>query len=167
MKWVAAIYALSLTGSAAAQCLLCAPTVGNQPTAPAVPLTISVETTLDMGRAAHLSRTGAGNITIDPQTGARRVSGQLADLGGMAVQGMIRLTGAPFAAVTVSMPNRVQLNAPDGSTADIIDLKTNNGSNVTLDAQGKLAIAFGGRLIVTGGSAGDFRGRIPVTADYR
>jgi hypothetical protein len=167
MKWIAAILALLLTGPAAAQCLLCTPNVSNQPTAPALPLTISVETTLDMGRAAHLSRNGAGNITIDPQTGARRVSGQLADLGGMAVQGVIRLTGSPFAAVTISMPNKVQLNAPDGSTADIVDLKTNNGSNVSLDAQGKLAISFGGRLVVTGGSAGDFRGRIPVTADYR
>jgi Domain of unknown function (DUF4402) len=167
MKWTAALIAMLLTGPANAQCLLCTPNLGNQPTTPQVPLTISVETTLDMGRAAHLSRNGAGNITIDPQTGARRVSGQLADLGGMAVQGMIRLTGAPFAAITISMPNRVQLNAPDGSTADIIDLKTNNGANVTLDAQGKLAVAFGGKLQVNGGSAGDFRGRIPVTADYR
>lgn len=167
MKWIAAILALSLTGPATAQCLLCTPNAGNKPTAPQVPLTISVETTLDMGRAAHLSRNGAGNITIDPQTGARRVSGQLADLGGLAVQGMIRLTGAPFAAVTISMPNKVQLTAPDGSTADIVDIKTNGGSNIALDSQGKLAVAFGGKLIVNGGSAGDFRGRIPVTADYR
>lgn len=167
MKWIAAILALSLTGSAAAQCLLCTPKAGNQPTAPQVPLNIMVEATLDMGRAAHLSRNGAGNITIDPQTGARRVSGQLADLGGLSLKGMIRLTGAPFAAVIISMPNRVQLTSPDGSTADVIDIKTDMGSNVTLDAQGRLAVAFGGRLIVTGGSAGDFRGRIPVTADYR
>jgi multidrug efflux pump subunit AcrA (membrane-fusion protein) len=149
-----------------AQCRLCAPGV-NAPPAAQVPLNIAVDATLDLGRAAQTLRNGAGAINLDPRSGARTVTGTLADLGGLSLRGTVRLTGAPFAAVVVSLPNRIQLTAPDGSTADIVEIRTDLGSNAALDAQGRLSVGFGGRLIVTGGAAGDFRGRIPVTADYR
>lgn len=167
MKWFTPLMLMALPSAAPAQCLLCAAKPGNQPTAPSVPLTISVETTLDLGRAAHLTRNGAGTITLDPQTGARTVSGQLADLGGLSLKGTVRLTGAPFAAVVISLPSKVQLTAPDGSTADIMNISADTPANATLDAQGRLTVSFGGRLLVNGGAAGDFRGGIPVTADYR
>ncbi len=150
-----------------AQCRLCAPGPGEVPRAPAVPLRIDVEAALDLGRAAQIRMGGGGKISIDPQTGARKVSGALADLGGFSFKGTVRLSGEAFAPVAVSVPLRIPLTAPDGSTAEVVDIRTDLSPNATLDAQGKLTFGFGGVLIVTGGQSGDFRGRIAVVADYR
>ncbi len=132
-----------------------------------IPLGIRVEATLDLGRAAQTRPGGGGSITLDAQTGARRVSGSLADLGGMALKGVVRLEGEPFAPVVVTLPPRIELRALDGSTAEIVELRSDLPPGAVLDAQGALSFRFGGRLIVTGGQAGDFRGRIPVVAEYR
>jgi Domain of unknown function (DUF4402) len=161
------LFALIAVAPAHGQCRLCAPASDAKPVSAAVPLNISVDATLDLGRAAQTVRNGAGTINLDARSGARTVSGTLADLGGMSMKGTVRLSGTPFAPVTVSLPNKIQLIAPDGSTADVVEIRTDIGSNAVLDVQGRLSVSFGGRLIVTGGAAGDFRGRIPVTADYR
>jgi Domain of unknown function (DUF4402) len=158
---------VALPPMASAQCQLCAPGPGTTSKLPAKPLQIEIDAALDLGRAAHLGQTTSGTVSIDPNTGARQVTGGLADLGGMSLKGTVRLSGDPFAPVTVSLPNRITLNAPDGSTADVVDLKTNLSPNAALDSQGRLTFAFGGRLVVTAGAAGDFRGRIPISADYR
>ena len=150
-----------------ALCRLCAPSAVEGPSAPAIPLTIQIDAALDLGRAAQTRPGGAGGISIDAQTGARRVTGTLADLGGFSLKGMVVLTGQPFAAVVVTLPNRITLTSPDGSQADVVDIRTDLSPAATLNAQGKLFFGFGGKLIVTNGTAGDFRGRIPVTADYR
>ncbi len=149
------------------ECRLCAPTTAGQANAPSIPLSIGIEAGLDLGRAAQTHANGAGTITIDPQTGVRRVSGTLTDLGGLSFKGAVRLTGQPFAPVMVSMPGRISLTTVDGSTADVIDIQTDLRPGAMLDSQGKLNVAFGGRLIVTSGQAGEFRGRIPVVAEYR
>lgn len=150
-----------------AQCRLCPPISGAAPAAALLPLRVEIDASLDLGRAAQTRPQGAGTIEMDAISGARRVTGTLADLGGMALKGVVRLTGTPFAPVAISLPARVRLVSPDGSTADVVNLRTDVGANATLDAAGRLNVAFGGRLVVTGGVAGDFRGRIPVTADYR
>jgi Domain of unknown function (DUF4402) len=147
----------ALPSMASAQCQLCAPGSGTTSKLPAKPLQIEIDAALDLGRA----------VSIDPVTGARRVTGGLADLGGMSLKGTVRLTGDPFAPVAVSLPNRITLSATNGSTADVVDLKTDLSPNAALDSQGRLTFAFGGRLIVTAGTAGDFRGRIAISADYR
>ena len=158
---------LAVSSPSRADCRLCAPGVNKLPAAPSVPLRIEVEAALDLGRAAQIRAGGGGMISLDPKTGERRVSGGLADLGGFSLKGTVRLTGEPFAPVSVSMPNRIPLTASDGSSADVIEIRTDLSPNATLDAQGHLTFAFGGRLIITAGQAGDFRGRITVVADYR
>ncbi len=150
-----------------AQCRLCAPVPGEAPKAPTVPLRIDVEAALDLGRAAQIHIGGGGKISLDPQTGMRKVSGALADLGGFSFKGTVRLSGEPFAPVLVSLPHQIPLTAPDGSRAEVVDIRTDLSPVATLDAQGKLNVAFGGVLIVTAGQSGDFRGRIAVVADYR
>ncbi len=159
--------ALVLASPAFGQCQLCAPSSAGQPVARAIPLSISVEAALDLGRAAQTRPSGGGTISIDAQTGVRRVTGSLADLGGFSLKGMVSLNGEPFAPVFVSVPTSIALTAPDGSTANVVDIRTDLPSGATLDAQGKLSFRFGGRLIVTAGQAGDFRGRIAIVADYR
>ena len=161
------LFALSLSSSAYAECRLCAPDTKKLPERINVPLRVEVEAALDLGRAAQINAGGGGTISLDPRTGERRVAGGLTDLGGFSLKGTVRLTGEPFAPVAVSMPARIPLTAPDGSRADVIDIQTDLSPTATLDGQGQLTFAFGGRLIVTAGQAGDFRGRISVVADYR
>jgi hypothetical protein len=155
---------LLLASPLAAQCRLCAPGSGITRAADARPLTIEVEAALDFSRAA--GNGSGGSIAIDERTGARRVAG-LADLGGIAIKGSVRLTGEPFRHVRVSLPSSVRLMAPDGSSAEATDLRTDLPPDAMLDATGELRFAFGGRLIVTGNAAGEFRGRIPIVADYQ
>jgi Domain of unknown function (DUF4402) len=147
-----------------AQCRLCAPGSGTTKVDDARPLTIEVEAALDFSRAAG-NGTG-GSIAIDERTGARRVAG-LSDLGGFAIKGSVRLTGEPFRHVRVSLPASVRLMAPDGSSAEAVDLRTDLPPDPALDASGELHFSFGGRLVVTGNAAGEFRGRIPIVADYQ
>jgi Domain of unknown function (DUF4402) len=158
---------VAMAAPAGAQCRLCAPGAVAEAKAPALPLRIDIEAALDLGRAAQLRVGGGGTISIDPLTGARRVSGELADLGGFSFKGTVRLSGEPFAPVTITLPARTPLLAPDGSSADVVDIHTDLSPGAALDAQGKLTFAFGGRLVVTSGQAGDFRGRIAIVADYR
>lgn len=157
---------LMLTPTAgAAQCRLCAPDAEGTAaaTTPVRPLSIEVEDALDLGRAA--TRGGGGSIAIDERTGTRRVEG-LVDLGGFAIKGAVRLTGEPNARVRVSLPASVRLIAPDGSNADAVDLRTDLPPAARLGADGTLRFAYGGRLVVPGGTVGDFRGRVAITADY-
>ena len=63
------------------------------------PLRVEVETQLDMGRVAVGAMGGA--VELDPLSGARRLSGDVVDLGGFAVTGTVIVTGEPGAAVRV------------------------------------------------------------------
>lgn len=160
----AALPLLLLASASHGQCRLCSPSEATQTSESARPLNIDIEASLDLGRAAGNGR--GGTITVDERTGQRTVAG-LADLGGMAIKGTVRLTGQPFRHVRVSLPTSVRLVAPDGSSAEAIDLRTNLSPDPALDANGELRFHFGGRLVVSGGNSGEFRGRIPITADYQ
>lgn len=155
---------LLLASPIGAQCRLCGPETQVSPKADVQPLNIEVETALDFSRAAGTG--GGGSIDIDERTGARRVAG-LADLGGIAIKGSVRLTGMPHARVRVSLPTTVRLLAPNGSSAEAVDLRTDLPPDPVLDATGELRFSFGGRLVVSGSAAGEFRGRIPIVADYQ
>ncbi|MBA3895618.1 MAG: DUF4402 domain-containing protein [Sphingomonadaceae bacterium] len=149
-----------------AECRLCAPAPETAAKAPAQPLEIEIEAGLDFSRAAHRANTG-GTIAVDERSGGRTIGGGLIDLGGLALKGQVRLTGAPFARVRISLPPSIRLSAPNGGSAEVSGLETDLGPDPALDAQGRLSFSFGGRLIVAGGASGDFRGLIPITADYR
>jgi Domain of unknown function (DUF4402) len=160
-----ATLAALVASPAMAQCRLCAPASDAGPGAPTRPLTIDVDAGLDFSRAAQTTR-GGGSIRIDARTGSRMVTG-LDDLGGMGLKGAARLTGEPLARVGISLPASILLTAPDGSVAEVTDLRTDLPPDSQLDATGQLSFSFGGRLVVSGGQAGSFRGRIPVTVEYR
>lgn len=160
---------LALSGyvplAAAQQCRLCAPSTPAATAAPARPISISVETMLDLGRAAQDGR-GGGSISIDEQSGIRSVKGLVA-LGGIAVRGTVRITGEPFRALRITLPATATMINSEGGTALIAGIRSTVGPNPALDANGTLSFDFGGRLQVKAGDAGDYRGRIAVTADYQ
>ena len=153
---------------AAAQCLLCAPDKAGGAAAQyksAVPLRIDVETQLDMGRVA----VGAmgGEVELDPMSGARRVRGDVVDLGGFALTGVVTVRGEPGAEVRVILPATVDLEGGYGRTARVTGLVTDLSAAPRLGPDGRLQFRFGGRLQIAGLDDGDYRGRIPVTVEYQ
>lgn len=167
---IAAALALS-PDDAQAQCRLCATSSGSaslsRPTdgQPEIPLQIEITTDLDFSRLAVLGNSG-GVVRIDPMSGNRQIQGSIANLGGMALHGQGRLTGEPGRSVRIFLPERIQLSAPNGATAELERLETNLPELARLDQTGRLTFAFGGQLRVRGDASGQFRGRIAITANY-
>lgn len=153
---------------AAGQCMLCGKDEGASALVrhkAETPLRVEVETQLDMGRVA--AGTGGGEVAIDPMTGARRLSGNVVDLGGFALTGVVTVSGEPGAEVRVYLPATVDLESGDGRTARVTGLATDLSPTPRLGPDGRLQFRFGGRLQVAGASGGDYRGRIPVTVEYQ
>ena len=130
-----------------------------------VPLKLEITSGLQFSRLA-LSRDGWGSVSIDPATGSKEMEGNVQDLGGRVFEGKARITGEPLRAVRIDLPPKVWLRAPDGSKAELIDMRTDLGSFPTLDATGNLEFKFGGTLVVNGMGSGRLRGRIPIEVSY-
>ena len=154
-----------------AQCRLCdtgsaTPGLANAADGkPEIPLQIEITTDLDFSRLALLGSDG-GVVSIDPKSGGRQIQGGIANLGGLALHGEGRLTGEPGRSVRIFLPERIQLSAPNGSTAELERLETDLPPLARLDQTGRLTFAFGGQLRVRGDANGQFRGRIAITATY-
>lgn len=129
------------------------------------PLRIEIRSSLDFSRAAAAGNSG-GSITIDPDNGARTVSGDVLDLGGAPFAGSAIITGEPGRAIRIEMPAAIRLGNATGGSVEIINLRTNLSPAPRLDPYGRLEFAFGGNLLLKGNVAGQFRGRIPITAEY-
>ena len=158
-------FALSLSGSTAAAqaCQLCE-SVPSAAKVPLRPLAVSIDATLDFSTAVHTNR-GAGSITVDARTGRRQLIG-LISIGGPALVGTVTITGEPFARVVVDMPASILLNSNLGAVADVTQIRSDLPPHPMIGQDGRLVFTFGGRLTVRDEAAGDFRGRIPITADY-
>lgn len=79
---------------------------------------IEITANLDFSRMALLSN-GGGAVSIDPVSGGKHIRASIANLGGMALHGEGRLTGEPGRNVRIFLPERIQLSAPNGSTAEL------------------------------------------------
>jgi hypothetical protein len=160
-----AVSLLGLPAAAGAQaCQLCAA----QPAAqakPARPLNIDIDTALDFSLAAHTD-VGAGSIELDARTGERRFMG-LIGVGGPALRGVVRITGEPFRRVRIELPATIRLNSTMGAKADVTGIRTTLGPDPMIGADGTLTFHFGGRLSVIDDAAGEFHGRVKISADYQ
>ena len=160
--------AFAAAPAAASPCLLCAPegeAVTASGRAAQAPLRVEVETQLDFSRIA----VGAmgGEVELDPVTGTRRLRGDVVNLGGFALNGVVTVRGEPGAAVRVILPASVDLEGGHGRTARVAGLITDLPPAPRLGPDGRLVFRFGGRLQVAGLDDGDYRGRIPVTVEYQ
>lgn len=150
-----------------AQCLLCdksAAVAGPLADPDGVPLRIEISAQLDFSRIATGS--GGGSVTVDPQSGARRLSGNLRDLGGGGLTGEAIVSGAPGHAVRINLPAEILLDGDGGRSARMIDLATDLGPAPRLGTDGRLRFRFGGRLQLSGDDEGNYRGRIPISVEY-
>lgn len=130
-----------------------------------IPISIDITTQLDFSRAA-LSGANGGAIELDPDNGDRRVDGGLLDLGGSALAGSAVIRGEPGRPVRIDIPTTIRMTSSTGGSIEIWGLRTNLNRTPQLDSSGRLSFSFGGRLVVRGSTAGTFRGRIPITAQY-
>lgn len=155
--------------AAAAPCQLCAQDsaqgVAARRVSDAVPLHVEVDTQLDFSRVAVGA--AGGTVEVDPASGARRLGGDIVDLGGFAVSGVVSVRGAPGAELRVFLPATVELAGTGGRTARVTGLATDLPAAPRLGPDGRLRFRFGGRLQVDAQGDGDYRGRIPVTVEYQ
>lgn len=151
-----------LAGAGAESCLVCASGSAESRSAP---LTVEIVSDLEFSRMALTGRQ-EGKAKIDPQTGSRKIEGGLVGLGGLTFKGRARVTGQPLRSVRIELPATITMTAPGGGKAELTDLVTDAPAVPTLDSAGRLEFGFGGRLTVTGGGGGNFRGRIPISVDY-
>lgn len=156
--------ALMLTAPAAAQsdCRLCYSESGKPGERP---LTLEIFADLNFAKLALAGREG-GSAELDAASGSKRTGGAVVNLGGMAVTGRGRVTGAPLKEVRIDLPRSVPMSAPDGGTAELTGFTTDLPGRPTLDANGELTFSFGARLVIRGARGGNYRGRIPITVDY-
>jgi hypothetical protein len=130
------------------------------------PLALEIFADLNFSRLALAGREG-GSAEVDAATGSKRTGGAVVNLGGMAVTGRGRVTGAPLREVRIALPQSVPMTAPDGGEAELTGFTTDLPSRPTLDANGELVFSFGARLVLKGGGrGGNYRGRIPISVDY-
>lgn len=154
---------------ASAQCLLCSDNgtpsssiVGG--TLPELPLRVEVIADLDFSRL--VAGQGGGSITLDPRSGNGQARGDVASLGGYGFSGRVIVTGTPLRNVRISLPDSITLTASNGRTARVTQISTGEAPVRSLGVAGRLEFSFGGKLDLSGGEDGDFRGRIPVTVSY-
>jgi len=131
-------------------------------------LEITIETDINFGRLVLIGD-GEGKVLLDLNTGEKRTSGEIDDLGGLAVSGTARITGAPNQAVRVFLPTRVKMTDAGGASAELNDVVTDLPALPLLDIDGQLEFRFSGTLITSADTArgGKLRGRVPISVEYQ
>jgi hypothetical protein len=157
---------LALPTTVEAQCRLCEqPTTSAPIDKPSGDVDLQIETNLSFDRML-LSGTGAGAATIRAD-GSNGVEGSVLELGPRATVGTVLVHGEPNRAVRVDLPRRIQLFSLTGGQATLDDVTADVPTITRLDAAGNLSFHFGGRLIMSGDSDGQFRGDLPITVEYQ
>lgn len=152
-------------GHVAAQCRLCGQPTTQAPVAtPDADVQLQLETTLSFDRLV-LSGAGNGAATIRPDGGTGN-EGSVSSISSRATVGMVTVHGAPNRALRVDIPRRIDLYSLSGGHIILDDVTTDLPSTPRLDAAGNLNFHFGGRLLVTGDTDGQYRGDLPITVEY-
>ena len=151
---------------ASGQCRLCAtPTTVMTQSPGSDGITLDIETRLDFDRLI-LAGEGQGAAVIRPD-GSNRAEGALAALSPRAMVGTAIVHGTPDRAIRVELPPRVNLYSVSGGQIAVDDIVTDLPSLPRLDSAGNLSFRFGGRVRISGGTDGDYRGDMPITVEYQ
>jgi hypothetical protein len=151
---------------ASGQCRLCAtPTTVMAQSPDGQGITLDIETRLDFDRLI-IAGEGQGAAVIRPD-GSNRTEGSLAALSPRAMVGTAIVHGAPDRVVRVELPPRISLFSVSGGQIAVDDIVTDLPSLPRLDSAGNLSFKFGGRVRISGGSDGDYRGDMPITVEYQ
>jgi hypothetical protein len=150
---------------AAAQCRLCdAPSTERPADSADGDVELRVETGLDFDRLIFTG-SGMGAATVRPD-GSNGAEGIVQAVGPRATVGTILVHGTPGRALRVEVPHRIELYSVNGGRITLDQVTTDLPAAPRLDSAGNLSFRFGGRLVVTGNSDGQYRGDLPITVEY-
>ena len=130
------------------------------------PLTIEIWSDLNFSKLALTGRAG-GSAELAASGGAKQTTGDLIDLGGISVSGHGKITGMPLREVRIELPDRVDMTTVDDGHAELAHFTTDLPTHPALNANGELEFNFGARMVLSGGRGGNYRGRIPISVDYK
>lgn len=157
--------ALAAPAAAPAQCRLCdTPTTASDNSAAGNPISLQIDAALDFDRLV-LFGAGEGTAALLPD-GSRQVSGMIQALSSRAMVGSAMVRGEPGRSVRIDLPQRIELYSVSGGRIVIDRIVSDLPVDARLDGAGLISFRFGGRLHVTGDAEGDYRGEIPITAEY-
>jgi hypothetical protein len=150
---------------ALAQCRLCdTPTTSRNSERDPGEIRLEVETSLDFDRLV-VDGEGEGSAIIRPD-GSSSAAGSVTEIGPRAMVGTVVLRGEPGRTVRIELPRRIILYSLSGGQVVFEDVLSDLPSLPKLDSNGVLTFRFGGRLRVSGNSEGDYRGDLPIIAEY-
>ena len=150
---------------AAAQCRLCdAPTTVAPVEAASGAIDLQIEASLDFDRLVLLGA-GEGTAQLRPD-GSTSVSGMVGAISNRAMVGSATVRGEPGRAVRIDLPRQIQLYSLSGGRISVDEIVSNLPASPRLDSTGALSFRFGGRIRLTGDAEGDYRGDMPITAEY-
>ena len=157
--------AFSASPPARAQCRLCStPTTSAEPEGSKNGVTLDVQAGLNFDKLIVLGPSG-GTAVLRPD-GSRQMSGSIEAIGARAMVGEAHVRGEPGRTIRIDLPRRIELFSVGGSQIVIDEIETDLPPMPRLDSTGTLTFRFGGRLQVRGEAEGDFRGDLPITAEY-
>ena len=150
---------------ASAQCRLCdTPTTIRDDQSAKGEVRLEIETSLNFDRLV-LSGEGEGSAMLRPD-GSSTIAGAVADMSPRAMVGTVTVRGEPGRAIRVDLPRRIVLHSLSGGEVTFDEIVSDLPSVPRLDPAGNLTFRFGGRLRVSGDAEGDYRGDLPITAEY-
>jgi len=150
---------------ASAQCRLCdTPTTIRDDQSAKGEVRVEIETSLNFDRLV-LSGEGEGSAMLRPD-GSSTIAGAVADMSPRAMVGTVTVRGEPGRAIRIDLPRRIVLHSLSGGEVTFDDVVSDLPSVPRLDPAGNLTFRFGGRLRLSGDAEGDYRGDLPITAEY-
>lgn len=165
LVFVTALACLGAGSVAPAQCRLCTtPTTAPDEGQLDDKIALDVQTSLNFDQLV-VDGGSSGSATIRPD-GTTLNAGSVADISPRAMVGTVVLHGQPGRTIRVELPTRIVLHSIGGGEIVFDDVASNLPSLPRLDDSGSLTFRFGGRLHVTGDAEGQYRGDLPITAEY-
>ncbi|HEX6661538.1 MAG TPA: DUF4402 domain-containing protein [Sphingomicrobium sp.] len=164
---IAALLLLSsaVASRADAQCRLCdSPTTVREADNGKGQVQLDVQTNLNFDRLILIGA-GEGTAVLRPD-GSSSSTGMIADVSPRAMVGTVTVHGEPGRTVRVDLPSRIVLHSLSGGEVSFDDVTSDLPSLPKLDSAGNLTFRFGGRLKIIGDAEGDYRGDLPITAEY-
>lgn len=147
------------------QCRLCdTPSTARQAESGNNEVRLEIDTSLSFDRLI-LSGSGDGTAILRPD-GSSSSSGAVGDVSPRAMVGSVTVRGEPGRTIRIELPRRIVLHSLSGGEVIFDDVVSDLPSLPRLDSAGNLTFRFGGRLRVSGDADGEYRGDLPITAEY-
>ena len=161
----AALPSLGAAAPVSAQCRLCnSPTTVPEAESGKGEVQLEVQTSLSFDRLILLGA-GEGTAVLRPD-GSSASTGTILDVSPRAMVGTVTIHGEPGRTIRIDLPQRIALHSLSGGEVTFDDVVSDLPSLPKLDSAGNLTFRFGGRLRVSGDAEGDYRGDLPITAEY-